>query len=73
MRFHIVVIKIRSELAEIEFAKKKFQIFYLCVLSLLSTLRVLYNAFYDSQNQSKNPIFQKSILSVEKVRRSIQC
>ena len=50
MRFHIVVIKIWSELAEIEFAKKKFQIFYLCVFSLLSTLHVPYKAFYDSQN-----------------------
>ena len=50
MRFHIVVIKIRSELAEIEFVKKKFQIFYLCVLSLLSTLHAPYKTFYDSQN-----------------------
>ena len=48
MRFHIVVIEIRSELAEIEFAKKKFQFFfYLCVLSLLSTLHAPYKAFYD--------------------------
>ena len=47
MRFHIVVIKIRSELAEIEFAKKKFRIFYLCVLSLLSTLHVPYKALYE--------------------------
>ena len=50
MRFHIVVIKIWSELAEIKFAKKKFQFFYLCVFSLLSTLHVPYKAFYDSQN-----------------------
>ena len=47
MRFHIVVIKIWYELAEIEFVKKKFPNFYLCVISLLSTLHVQYKAFYD--------------------------
>ena len=47
MRFHIVVIKIWYELAEIEFAKKSFQFFYLCVVSLLSTLHVPYKAFYE--------------------------
>ena len=47
MRFYIVVIKIWSEFAEIKFVIKKFQNFYLCVVSLLSTLHVPYKAFYE--------------------------
>ena len=49
MRFYIVVIKIWSELAEIDFAKKKFPIFLLVCgfITVVSTLHVPYETFYE--------------------------
>ena len=67
MRFHIVVIKIRSELAEIEFEKKSLQFFNLCVVSLLSTLHVPYKAFYDSQNSPKIQFFKSRFYRLKRL------
>ena len=71
MLFHIVVIKIRWELAEIEFAKKKFPIFHLWVAFLTEYFTCTVEDFLKEQKSAENPVFQKSIFSAECVGRSI--
>ena len=73
MFFHIVVIKIRSELSEIEFAKKIFQFFHLWVGFLIEYFTCTIEGFLWELKSAENDFFQKSIFSAGDVGRSIQC
>ena len=71
MRFHIVVIKIWYEFAEIEFAKKSFQFFHLWVAFLTEYFTCIVEGFLREPKLVENDFFRKSIFSVEGVGRSI--
>ena len=58
MLFHIVVIKIGSELTEIEFAKKFCEFFTCGTLCLLSTLLAITTASVGTSNLAKMIFFE---------------
>ena len=68
--FHILVINIRWEFAEIEFAKKNSHFFHLWAQSLTNYFKGFYTIFCGSLKYPKNDFFQNTIFSIKRFEGS---